>query len=61
MTEKFFFQLAFGGRLGFMHVINTRVAQSCHFGKKAEFVLGPNYITKHQIKFIEKNISMLVY
>jgi len=36
------------GHLGFMQI--ARVAQSCHLGNTAEFVLGPHYITNHQKK-----------
>ena len=48
-----------GGHLGFMQIM--RVAQSCHLGNKAEFVLGPHQITNHQKRFIGKRISRLVY
>jgi len=44
-----------GGHLGFMQI--TRVAQSCHLGNNANFVLGPHQITNHQNKFIGKNLS----
>ena len=44
-----------GGHLGFMQI--TRVAQSCQFGNKAEFVLGPHYIMNHQNKFIGKRMT----
>ena len=40
---------------GFMQI--TRVAQSCHLGNNAEFVVGPHQITKHPKKFIGTNFS----
>ena len=43
VAGKLLFQMGSDGHLGFMQI--TRVAQSCHLGNKAEFVLGPNYIT----------------
>jgi len=41
------------GHLGFMQI--RRVAQSCYLGNKAEFVLGPHYITNYKTNSIEKN------
>ena len=39
ISRKIIFQMGSGGHLGDMLI--TRVAQSCHLGNKAEFVLGP--------------------
>jgi len=40
MAGTLILQIGSGGHLGFMQM--TRVAQSCHLGNKAEFVLEPH-------------------
>ena len=47
-SQNLNYKVASSGHLGFLQIIG--VAQSCHLGNQAEFVLGPHMSTNQQKK-----------
>ena len=57
--KSYFLRESFGGHFEFMQI--RKIAQSCHSGNKAEYVLGTLGNMNQEKNFIGKTISRLVY